>query len=67
MYRDHGHEVIPIFYNVEPSEVRNQSGKFGEVFNRSSAKDQPENEAWRVALRKAGTISSWHVGNDARW
>ncbi|PKI47570.1 hypothetical protein CRG98_032035 [Punica granatum] len=66
MYRDHGHMVIPIFYNVEPSEVRNQSGKFGKGFNRSQAKDQTEKEAWRAALREAGTISSWHVDKDAR-
>ncbi|PKI48457.1 hypothetical protein CRG98_031162 [Punica granatum] len=66
MYRHHGHMLIPIFYNVEPSEVRNQSGKFGEGFNRSQAKDQTEKEAWRVALREAGTISSWHVDHDAR-
>ncbi|KAL3723960.1 hypothetical protein ACJRO7_036039 [Eucalyptus globulus] len=32
-FRDHqGHVVVPIFYDIEPSVVRKQSGRFGEVF-----------------------------------
>ncbi|RVW82217.1 TMV resistance protein N [Vitis vinifera] len=29
--KDMGHAVFPIFYHVEPSEVRKQSGRFGEA------------------------------------
>ncbi|PKI40160.1 hypothetical protein CRG98_039450 [Punica granatum] len=61
---DWKHDVL--LASGERIRERNQSGKFGKGFNRSQAKDQTEKEAWRAALREAGTISSWHVDNDAR-
>ncbi|KAI3671011.1 hypothetical protein L1987_87657 [Smallanthus sonchifolius] len=34
-----GHTAYPIFYDVEPSEVRNQSGEFGEAFAKHVEKE----------------------------
>ncbi|KAL3723948.1 hypothetical protein ACJRO7_036027 [Eucalyptus globulus] len=32
-FRDHqGHVVVPIFYDIEPSDVQKQSGRFGDSF-----------------------------------
>ncbi|KAK4766169.1 hypothetical protein SAY87_007811 [Trapa incisa] len=66
LYKEHGHEVIPIFYDVEPSEVRRQTGKFGKGFKRCQAKDTYEREWWSAKLKEAGNISSWHLDNDPR-
>ncbi|XP_024963102.1 TMV resistance protein N-like isoform X2 [Cynara cardunculus var. scolymus] len=53
--------VIPIFYHVDPSEIRNQKRKYGEAF----AKHEYERrnvESWRKALADAGNLSG-HVSN----
>ncbi|KAK9049874.1 hypothetical protein SSX86_031157 [Deinandra increscens subsp. villosa] len=47
--------AYPIFYDVEPTEVRNQCGAFGEAF----AKHENEEAAdrWRGALREAAGLA----------
>ena len=57
--------VLPIFYKVDPSEVRNQQGKFGEALTRHEErfKDKEKVKRWRKALRKAGKISGWDYKN----
>ncbi|XP_031111600.1 TMV resistance protein N-like isoform X2 [Ipomoea triloba] len=62
--REKGKQLVyPIFYDVEPSEVRNQSGNYGialakheERFGRS---DKIQN--WRDALTKVANISGWDL------
>ncbi|XP_075649477.1 TMV resistance protein N-like isoform X2 [Castanea sativa] len=58
--------VLPIFYHVEPSEVRHQTGTIGEAFSKHE-KDQKANiedvQTWKDALRDVGNISGWHVDN----
>ncbi|KAI3733741.1 hypothetical protein L6452_13196 [Arctium lappa] len=47
---------MPIFYHIDPSELRNQKRKYGEAF----AKHESENknvESWRKALADAGNLS----------
>ncbi|XP_065631303.1 disease resistance protein RPV1-like [Quercus suber] len=55
--------VRPIFYNVEPSEVRNQSGNFG-IALANHEKEFKDNMGkmlrWREALSKAASLSGWH-------
>ncbi|CAH1421420.1 unnamed protein product [Lactuca virosa] len=53
------HTAYPIFYDVEPSEVRNQSGAVGEAF----AKYEMEEAAgkWRVALKEATDLAGWEL------
>ena len=52
-------KVLPIFYKVDPSEVRNQRGKFGEALIRHEErfKDKEKVKRWRKALLKAGSFS----------
>ena len=60
--KKNGQLVRPVFYNVDPSEVRNQKGKFGEVFakHEENFKDNRKVQSWREALYEVANISSWH-------
>ncbi|KAF5441935.1 hypothetical protein F2P56_037102, partial [Juglans regia] len=56
--------ILPIFYHVDPSDVRNQSGSFAEVFTaheKDPKIDKKDMDMWRNALRKAGSITGWHI------
>ncbi|KAK9998589.1 hypothetical protein SO802_018192 [Lithocarpus litseifolius] len=50
---------------VDPSEVRNQQGKFGEALTRHEErfKNKKKVKRWRKALIKAGKISGWDYKN----
>ncbi|XP_062026307.1 disease resistance protein RUN1-like [Rosa rugosa] len=58
-----GHTVFPIFYRVEPSDVRHQTGSFAEAFvqhkaaNRSAVKVS----RWIAALHEAANLSGFHL------
>ncbi|KAM3741455.1 hypothetical protein ACB098_08G178900 [Castanea mollissima] len=54
--------VLPIFYNVDPSDVRNQKGKFGKALaiHEEKFKDNKKIQSWRGALCEAASISGWH-------
>ena len=49
--------VLPVFYKMDPSEVRNQKGKFGEVLAKHEVNNIKNVQKWREALNKAGSIS----------
>ncbi|XP_034896384.1 toll/interleukin-1 receptor-like protein isoform X1 [Populus alba] len=54
-----GHLVFPVFYDVDPSEVGNQTGQFGEEFAKLEVrfKYQMERvEGWRTALKEAANM-----------
>nr|XP_023874680.1 TMV resistance protein N-like [Quercus suber] len=54
--------VRPVFYNVNPSEIRNQKGKFGEALakHEEKFKDAEKVQRWRNALYEVANISGWH-------
>ncbi|XP_030961150.1 TMV resistance protein N-like [Quercus lobata] len=58
--------VRPVFYNVDPSEVRNQKGKYGKALSKheKKLKDNKKLQSWRKALREAANISGWHYKHD---
>ncbi|KAK9989765.1 hypothetical protein SO802_030004 [Lithocarpus litseifolius] len=58
--------VQPVFYNVDPSEVRNQKGKFGEALSNheEKLKDNKKVQRWREALHEAANISGWHYKHE---
>ncbi|XP_041019925.1 disease resistance protein RPV1-like [Juglans microcarpa x Juglans regia] len=61
--RETGLTVLPVFYHVDPSEVRNQTGAFAEAFARHEEDpniDMEKMQTWRVALKEVGNISGWH-------
>ncbi|XP_020414146.1 TMV resistance protein N isoform X2 [Prunus persica] len=54
--------VWPIFYKVDPSDVRNQRGSFGEALAHHEHKfknDIGKVLRWRAALREASNFSGW--------
>nr|XP_048330820.1 disease resistance protein RPV1-like [Ziziphus jujuba var. spinosa] len=59
--------VWPIFLYVDPSDVRNHRGSFGEAlaqYEESSDKKKKEKlPEWKIALNKAANLSGWHLDN----
>ena len=63
--KDQEVQIRPIFYNVDPSEIRNQNGKFGTALANhekkfKNNKDKDNVQRWRDALKKAANSSGWH-------
>ena len=58
--------VQPVFYNIDPSEVRNQKGKFGDALSKheEKLKDTKKVQSWREALHEAANISGWHYKHE---
>ncbi|KAI3807085.1 hypothetical protein L1987_23007 [Smallanthus sonchifolius] len=54
---------MPIFYDVDPSEVRNQNGKYGEAFAIHEVENTTKVESWRKALVDASEIAGWETKN----
>lgn len=65
------HLVVPVFYDVDPSDVRAQRGSFAEAFGKheerykSSGSEGNKVERWRAALTEAANLSGWHLQNVA--
>ncbi|XP_031395418.1 TMV resistance protein N-like isoform X2 [Punica granatum] len=63
-----GQIVLPVFYDIDPSNVRRQSGSFEKAFmeHESKAASDEEKEVvarWRAALTEAGKLSGWDMTN----
>ncbi|KAL5540929.1 hypothetical protein UlMin_044905 [Ulmus minor] len=61
-YKKEGQIVMPIFYHVDPSDIRKQKGSFGEAFENHEErfKDRMEKVLeWRSALETAANLSGW--------
>ncbi|XP_030966794.1 TMV resistance protein N-like [Quercus lobata] len=61
--KDQEVQIRPIFYNVDPSEIRNQKGNFGIALANHEMKfknNKDKVQRWRDALRKAANASGWH-------
>ncbi|KEH25103.1 disease resistance protein (TIR-NBS-LRR class) [Medicago truncatula] len=63
-YRTIGLKVVPVFYHLEPSKVRHQTGDFGKLFqsflNKISNEEQLV-QSWREALRHAANIKGFEI------
>ncbi|XP_050242694.1 disease resistance protein RPV1-like isoform X31 [Quercus robur] len=55
--------VVPIFYHVNPSDVRKQTGTFAEAFNahKKRALDEHKMKTWRTALGVVADLSGWDL------
>ncbi|CAN6575406.1 unnamed protein product [Malus baccata var. baccata] len=56
-----GQLVLPIFYDVDPSHVRKQTGSFAQSFLKHT--DEKKVERWRAALTEASNLSGWDLRN----
>ena len=59
--QEYGQIVLPIFFHVDPTDVRNQTRSFGEAFNNHEKNWKNKVQRWREALNEVGNISGWHI------
>ena len=58
--------VLPIFYDVNPSNVRKQTGTFSQSFaeHKERFKDNIEKvQTWRATLEEVANLKGWHLLN----
>ncbi|XP_065622218.1 disease resistance protein RUN1 [Quercus suber] len=59
-----GMTVLPIFYYVDPSDVRKQIGTFKQAFDEHEQRFKENIEKvqkWRAILKEVANISGWHL------
>ncbi|KAL6315922.1 hypothetical protein AAG906_013756 [Vitis piasezkii] len=63
--RTKGQRVLPIFYKIDPSDVGNQRGKFGEALakHEKNLENREMVRIWRDALTKVANLSGWDSRN----
>ncbi|KAM0991094.1 hypothetical protein ACFX13_009644 [Malus domestica] len=65
--KDMGQEVVPIFHNVDPSEVRHQTGRFLLAVRNVTeheevcSEDRNNINRWRAALREVAGLKGWDL------
>ena len=58
--------VIPVFYNIDPSHVRNQTGKYMRAFEKHKRDLKYNNDIlkkWKAALTEAASLVGWDSQN----
>ncbi|KEH29087.1 disease resistance protein (TIR-NBS-LRR class) [Medicago truncatula] len=58
--RTKGMVLVPVFYEVDPSEVRHQTGEFGKAFEcllSTKSVDEYTKRNWKAALHEVGSIA----------
>jgi ribosome maturation protein Sdo1 len=64
--KDRGQIVIPVFYEIDPSHVRNQVGSYKQAFKRherDSKHNKDKLQKWRNALTEAANLNGWDSQN----
>ncbi|CAK8577201.1 unnamed protein product [Lathyrus sativus] len=59
-----GKHVLPVFYDVDPSEVRHQKGFYAEAFSKHEHRFQRDSlmvSRWRQALTQVANLSGWDL------
>ncbi|KAI5554976.1 hypothetical protein BDE02_19G050000 [Populus trichocarpa] len=60
--RKTGQIVLPIFYDIDPSDVRKQNDSFAEAFVKHEKRfEEKLVKEWRKALEEAGNLSGWNL------
>ena len=55
-------KILPIFYDVEPSDVRHQTGSYEEAFRQHQNDfDQEIVQGWKEAMREVGEMKGWEL------
>ncbi|BFG19470.1 hypothetical protein CerSpe_057440 [Prunus speciosa] len=64
-----GQIVLPIFYDVDPSDVRKQTGIFAKAMKKHERSNKDTDKVkvvrWRAALTEASNLSGWDLRNTA--
>jgi hypothetical protein len=64
--KNNGQLVLPVFYKVDPSEVRKQDRDFGVALAKHEENfknNMDKVQSWRTALNEVGCLSGWHYDN----
>ncbi|KAL3728987.1 hypothetical protein ACJRO7_033562 [Eucalyptus globulus] len=59
-----GQEIMPIFYDVKPSEVRDQIASYGKAIRSHITKQLYTDDTiqnWKAALNKVGSLKGWKL------
>jgi len=65
-YKTKGRLVLPVFYGVDPSQVRHRIGSYGEALAnhekrfQNDKKNMERLQQWKVALSQAANLSGYH-------
>ncbi|XP_050146313.1 disease resistance protein RUN1-like [Malus sylvestris] len=51
--------IFPIFYGVDPSDVRHQRGRFGEAFAEHEVNYREHVNEWRRSLKRVADLAGW--------
>ncbi|GMI79711.1 hypothetical protein HRI_001640400 [Hibiscus trionum] len=63
---ENGHKVFPIFYDVDPSDLRKQKDKIEEAFAKHEERYKEDRDKilrWRNALTQVANIKGWHLND----
>ncbi|KAA3481943.1 TMV resistance protein N-like [Gossypium australe] len=61
-YRSKQQIVLPIFYQVNPSDVENHDGSFKTSFDQHEAtRSVDEVKRWKTAFAEVGKLEGWHI------
>ncbi|KAL2977320.1 hypothetical protein AAZX31_13G060100 [Glycine max] len=55
--KERGQIVIPVFYNIDPSHVRKQTGSYEQSFAKHTG--EPRCSKWKAALTEAANLAAW--------
>ncbi|XP_056854217.1 probable disease resistance protein RPP1 [Raphanus sativus] len=59
-----GQTVVPLFYQVDPTDIKKQTGDFGKVFRKTyRGKTKEEIRRWKRALTEVAQIAGFHSTN----
>jgi len=61
--KSEGRLFLPVFYDVDPSQIRNLTGTYAEAFAKHEVRFGDEKgkvQKWRDALRQAANVSGWY-------
>jgi hypothetical protein len=64
--KNNGQLVLPVFYKVDPSEVRKQDRDFGVALAKHEENfknNMDKVQSWRTTLNEVGCLSGWHYDN----
>uniref|UniRef100_A0A6N2KK17 TIR domain-containing protein n=1 Tax=Salix viminalis TaxID=40686 RepID=A0A6N2KK17_SALVM len=56
-------QMLPIFYDIDPSDVRKQTGSFAKAFDKHEECFKEKVKEWRKALEEAGNLSGWNLND----
>ncbi|XVF70273.1 hypothetical protein PTKIN_Ptkin11bG0148000 [Pterospermum kingtungense] len=63
---ERGHKIFPIFYDVDPSDLRKLTGRVEEAFLKHEHRDmdyKDKMDRWRTTLSEVANLKGWHLNN----